>query len=47
LAFKLKGSFPTADQQQANVGVPVILMDGIPRPDRSAFIHNDGNEDDE
>jgi hypothetical protein len=42
LAFKLKGSFPTADQQQANVGVRVILMDS-----RSQFIHNNGDEDDE
>lgn len=30
LAFKLKGSYPTADQIQANVGVRVILMDKIP-----------------
>lgn len=47
LAFKLKGSYPTADQIQANVGVRVILMDKIPRPDRTPFIHNNGNDDEE
>jgi Family of unknown function (DUF5681) len=35
------------DEAQANVGVRVILMDGIPRPDRSAFIHNNGNDEEE
>jgi hypothetical protein len=47
MLLKLKGAYPTKEQQQANVGVRVILMDKIPRPDRSAFIHNNGNEDDE
>ena len=35
------------DETQANMGVQVILMDGIPRPDRSQFYRNNGNEDDE
>jgi hypothetical protein len=34
------------DETQANMGVQVILMDKIPRPDRSAFYHNDGDDDD-
>jgi DNA-binding HxlR family transcriptional regulator len=41
-------AYPTAGQQQANVGVRVILMDRIPRPDRSKFIaaqkNHNGNE---
>jgi hypothetical protein len=45
LVLKLKGAYPTKEQQQANVGVRVILMDKIPRPDRSQFIHDDGDEE--
>jgi hypothetical protein len=47
MVLKLKGAYPTAEQQQAHVGVRVILMDGIPRPDRSKFVaaqENNGNE---
>jgi len=44
---RLDGAVPKAEENPANIGVRVILMDGIPRPDRSAFIHNNGNEDDE
>jgi hypothetical protein len=51
MVLKLKGAYPTAEQQQANVGVRVILMDGIPRPDRSKFIaaqeNHNGNEPEE
>ena len=35
------------DETQANLGVQVILMDKIPRPDREQFYHDNGNEDDE
>jgi len=35
------------EESQANVGVRVILMDKIPRPDREQFYHDNGNEDDE
>jgi len=35
------------EENPANVGVRVILMDGIPRTDRSAFIHNSGDDEDE
>jgi len=37
-AFKLKGSYaPPQEAAQANVGVRVILMDKLPRPDRTEF----------
>jgi hypothetical protein len=44
MILKLLGAYPTAEQQ-TNVGVRVISMEGIPRPDRSAFYRNNGEED--
>jgi hypothetical protein len=35
------------EESPENIGVRVILMDKIPRPDRSQFIHNNGDEDDD
>jgi Family of unknown function (DUF5681) len=34
------------DETQANMGVQVILMDKIPRPDREQFYHDNGDEED-
>jgi len=35
------------DETQTNMGVQVILMDKIPRPDREQFYHSNGDEDDD
>jgi uncharacterized protein DUF5681 len=43
---RIEGKMASKESAE-NTGVRVILMDGIPRPDRSEFYHNNGDDDDE
>ena len=38
MVLKLKGAYPTKEQQQADVGIKVILMDKITRPNQEKFL---------